>query len=180
MKTLAIKLKEHAFAKEIGFALVLSILISLCSKVVIPLPFTPIPMVFQNILCLATGLFFGKRIGALTVVFFLFQGMIGLPVFSSGNSGLAYFFGPTCGYFIGYLVGTYLTGYLLEKRSDAIGSFISLLVGMITIYFFGVSYLSLFLGIKQAILLGVVPFLLMDMAKILFFLGITQVTKKAA
>lgn len=180
MKALAFDQNNHALAKQVGLAALLSILISLCSRVIIPLPFTPVPVVFQNILCLAIGLFFGKRIGALTVAFFLLQGLVGLPVFSSGGSGIAWFFGPTGGYLVGYLAGTYLTGYLYEKRSDFLGAAVSLFSGMSVIYLFGIAHLSFFVGLNKAIVLGFLPFILLDVAKMLFFLSISRATKKAA
>jgi len=179
MKTLAIYVKENLVLKNIIYAFLMSVVIALFSRVVVPLPFTPVPVAFQNIICLMMGVFLGKRTGALAVFFFLVQGMCGLSVFSGGGSGILWLFGPTGGYLLGYLLGAYVTGSIYEKSRDLLGLTRGLAVGAFVVYLLGAARLSLLIGCKQAVLIGVVPFLLVDLLKILGCVGALSIRKKA-
>jgi len=166
MRALTKKIQSIAGFKEITIAFLFSIVIALFSKVAIYLPFTPVPLLLQNTLCLSLGLFLGKRVGALSVFFFLIEGMLGLPVFAGGGATIAYLLGPTGGYLIGYLVGSYLTGMVYERKKDTMGAFLALGTGSIAVYLFGFARLSLLIGGQKAFLLGVLPFLATDFLKI--------------
>jgi biotin transport system substrate-specific component len=83
--------------------------------------------------------------------------------------------GPTGGYLIGYLIASFATGYLAERKHLAWG----LLVGNVIIYVCGASYLSTFIGPSKALLLGVVPFLLGDALKMIAGWKILQFVKKS-
>ena len=85
-----------------------TILITISAKVKIP--FYPVPMTMQTFVILLIGITLGYRIGLATVALYLFEGIIGLPVFASSPEkgiGMAYFIGPTMGYLIGFLVAVY-------------------------------------------------------------------------
>jgi biotin transport system substrate-specific component len=142
-----------------------SLLIALFAKISLPLPFTPIPLVLQSHLCLLMGALLGPRLGALAVFTYIVEGLLGLPVFSLGRSGLPILLGPTGGYLLGYLAGTYLTGSLLEKWPSQ--KFFALVMGNIAIYCFGLPQLSLFVGIEKAFYAGVLPFLAGDFMKLI-------------
>lgn len=165
MKTISLKLGQLVSLNEITKALLMSLLISLFANVAIYMPFTPVPITLQNTLCLFMGITLGKRTGALAVLLFLIEGLIGLPVFAGGGSTLT-FIGPTGGYLIGYLVGTYVTGAIYEKKKDTMGAFLALSIGTLMVYAFGFIRLSLLLGMEKAFLLGVLPFLLTGFLKI--------------
>lgn len=179
MKTLAVYVKENLVLKNIIYAFFMSIVIALFSRIVVFLPFTPVPISFQNIICLMMGVFLGKRTGALAVFFFLVQGMCGFPVFSGGGSGILWLFGPTGGYLLGYLLGAYVTGSIYEKKRDLLGLITGLAAGALVVYLLGAARLSLLIGGKQAILLGVIPFLIVDLLKILGCVGAFSARKKA-
>ena len=79
------------------------------------IPFYPVPMTMQTFVVLFLGIAFGYKIGLATVGVYLLEGIIGIPVFSNSPEkgvGLVYFTGPTMGYLIGFLVATFLSGYL--------------------------------------------------------------------
>jgi biotin transport system substrate-specific component len=80
--------------------------------------------------------------------------------------------GPSGGYLIGYLIGTYITGYLIEnfKQRTAKNMFVAFLCGSLIVYFFGISWLALFVGLKSAFLLGIAPFIAGDFFKIVLSL----------
>ena len=92
------------------FAIVLgSIALTISAK--IKIPFYPVPMTMQTFVVLFLGVSLGYKIGLLSVGLYLFEGILGLPVFSNSPEkgvGLIYFTGPTMGYLIGFLTACYL------------------------------------------------------------------------
>ena len=104
-------LKQSKLIKHIFFALIGSIVLAVSSK--IKIPFYPVPMTMQTLVVLMIGIAFGWKIGLATVSLYLFEGIIGLPVFSGTpekGMGLVYFTGPTMGYLLGFLVAVYISG----------------------------------------------------------------------
>ena len=104
-------LKQTKILKYIFIALLGSILLAISSKVKIP--FYPVPMTMQTLVVLLIGICFGWKLGVATISLYLFEGIIGLPVFSGTpekGMGLAYFSGPTMGYLIGFVVAGFLAG----------------------------------------------------------------------
>ena len=144
-----------------------SILLTISSK--IKIPFYPVPMTMQTFVVLFLGMSFGYKIGLATVSLYLIEGIIGLPVFSNSPEkgvGLVYFTGPTMGYLIGFLIATFLAGYF-KFNGNLLNSFIKLLISVSTIYILGVFWLGSLIGWDKPIIqLGVTPFLLAEMFKI--------------
>lgn len=164
-KALSFGRKQH-WVSNASLIFLSSLLLGLLGHLSIPLPFTPVPLVLQNQAVLVLGALLGPRKGAAAVALFLVQGAMGWPVFAGGASGFAPFVGPTGGYLIGYLVGAYLVGALLEKRQKTTWNvFWALLAGAGIELICGAFHLSLFVGPVQALLLGVLPFLLGDVLK---------------
>lgn len=136
------------------------LLIFACSQIYIPLE--PIPITMQTVGIMLLALLYNQRDGIITYLSYLSLGMIGIPVFSGYNSGINILFGSSCGYFIGFLVAI----YTMNKIKNKIGSdsFIKLavncLIGTIIIYFFGIAWLSISIGIKTALMVGLVPFII--------------------
>ena len=103
-------LKQSKLLKFVFFALVGSIVLAISSK--IKIPFYPIPMTMQTLIVLIIGIGFGWKLGLATISLYLFEGIIGLPVFSGTPEkgiGLIYFTGPTMGYLLGFLVAVYIS-----------------------------------------------------------------------
>ena len=144
-----------------------SILLTISSK--IKIPFYPVPMTMQTFVVLFLGMSFGYKVGLATVSLYLFEGIIGLPVFSNSPEkgvGLVYFTGPTMGYLIGFLFATFLAGYFNFKKNILI-NFVKLLVSVSVIYIFGIFWLGNLIGWDKPIIqLGVTPFLLAELFKI--------------
>ena len=144
-----------------------SILLTISSK--IKIPFYPVPMTMQTFVVLFLGMSFGYKIGLATVSLYLIEGIIGLPVFSNSPEkgvGLVYFTGPTMGYLIGFLIATFLAGYF-KFEGNLLNSFIKLLISVSTIYILGIFWLGSLIGWDKPIIqLGVTPFLLAEMFKI--------------
>ena len=144
-----------------------SILLVISSK--IKIPFYPVPMTMQTFVVLFLGMSFGYKVGLATVSLYLFEGIIGLPVFSNSPEkgvGLVYFTGPTMGYLIGFLFATFLAGYFNFKKNILV-NFVKLLVSVSIIYILGIFWLGNLIGWDKPIIqLGVTPFLLAELFKI--------------
>ncbi|NDD59046.1 MAG: biotin transporter BioY [Chlamydiae bacterium] len=160
----------NPWSKDLFRVLGASILISLSSYISIPLYFTPVPLVIQSHVILLIAAILGSKRAFLATLAFLIQGSFGLPVFSSGNSGLLYMMGPTGGYLIGYLVAAFATGYIFERMKErtAIKTLASFAMGNLIIYILGAAWLSSYIGLKPSVCLGILPFLLGDTIKNLF------------
>ena len=137
------------------------------------MPFSPVPITGQTLVVLLIGALLGKNRGTAAVGLYLAQGAAGLPVFAGGKSGLITLFGPTGGYLIGFTAAAYVVGILMELRynKSLLYTGFSLLVGNLIIYTFGLFWLTKFVGESQALQLGLFPFLVGDLLKIL--LGVT-------
>ena len=145
-----------------------SILIAISAK--IKIPFYPVPMTMQTFVILLVGITLGYKIGLATVTLYLFEGIMGLPVFASSPEkgiGLIYFVGPTMGYLVGFLIAVYLSG-LFKYNKGIINNFLKLIFSVSFIYIFGMLWLGMLIGWEKPIFkLGVQPFLLAELFKIL-------------
>ena len=144
-----------------------SILLVISSK--IKIPFYPVPMTMQTFVVLFLGMSFGYKVGLATVSLYLFEGIIGFPVFSNSPEkgvGLVYFTGPTMGYLIGFLFATFLAGYF-NFNKNILNNFVKLLLSVSTIYILGIFWLGNLIGWDKPIIqLGATPFLLAELFKI--------------
>jgi len=152
-----------------------SILLTISSK--IKIPFYPVPMTMQTFVVLFLGMSFGYKIGLATVVLYLAEGIIGLPVFSNSPEkgvGFVYFTGPTMGYLIGFLFAAFLAGYF-NFKGNILNNFIKLLISVSIIYILGVFWLGSLIGWDKPIIqLGVTPFLLAELFKITILTLLTK------
>ena len=153
-----------------------SILLTISAK--IKIPFYPVPMTMQTFVVIFMGVAFGWKIGVSTISLYLFEGIIGLPVFAGTPEkgvGLAYFTGPTMGYLIGFLFASFIAGYL-KLKTNMFFVFLKLIFSVSIIYIFGILWLGNLVGWDKPILqLGVKPFLLAELFKISL---LTILTKK--
>ncbi len=161
-------LQAQKILKYIIITFIGSILLTISAKVKIP--FYPVPMTMQTLVVLFLGVSFGYKIGLATVGLYLFEGIIGLPVFSNSPEkgiGLVYFTGPTMGYLVGFLGATFLAGYL-NFKTNIISIFFKLIFSVSVIYILGILWLGNLIGWdKPVIQLGASPFLLAELFKIL-------------
>ncbi len=160
-------------------AIIGTALITISAK--IKIPFYPIPMTMQTFVILLIGITLGYKMGLATVGLYLFEGIIGLPVFASSPEkgiGIAYFIGPTMGYLIGFLVAVYFTG-LFKYDKGIINTFLKLIFSVSFIYILGLVWLGVLIGWDKPIFkLGAQPFLLAELLKILLLLFLTPMLLK--
>ena len=161
-------LKQIKLIKYLFFALIGSIILAISSK--IKIPFYPVPMTMQTFVIMFIGITFGWKLGVATIALYLFEGIIGLPVFSGTPEkglGLVYFTGPTMGYLIGFIITVYLVGKF-NYDNNLIKTFFKLSFAISFIYIFGMIWLGFLLGWDKPIFkLGAQPFLLAELFKIL-------------
>jgi biotin transport system substrate-specific component len=134
----------------------------------IPVP-GPVPITLQVFFVLLTGLVLGSRWGATSMLVYLMLGVIGLPVFSGGSSGIGVLLGPTGGYLIGFIPGAFAAGLISERSNGSLlTESAAALTGLIIIYLSGVIQLSIVadMSLQQAVIIGVLPFVLCDCIKI--------------
>ena len=137
--------------------------------IIIPLP--PVPITLQTLFAGLAGALLGARLGALSQVIYLLIGIMGLPVFAGGKAGLGVLFGPTGGYLIGFVASAWVIGALMTlKKAPGFGwTTGALIAGTVVIYLLGAAQLSLVakISVNKAISVGVLPFLVGDVVKIL-------------
>lgn len=141
-----------------------TIFIALSARIQVPM--WPVPMTMQSFAVLLVGMTFGARLAGITLLTYIAQGALGLPVFAIGM-GMASLMGPTAGYILGFGVAAVVTGYLAD-RSGAKGylhNFLIAVSGGAIIHALGAIWLAQFIGAERAITLGVAPFVLGDLMK---------------
>lgn len=135
----------------------------------IPLPFTPVPITGSTFAVLLCGATLGWKLGAASQILYVAVGILGVPVFTDGGSGVEVITGATGGYIIGYAFATGLVGWMAEHRHDRTFSrmFTAFILGSAVIYAFGLTGLMLTTGmsVPGAVEAGVMPFLLGDLIK---------------
>ncbi len=149
----------------ITLILIGSILLTISAK--IQVPFWPVPMTMQTFVIFLIGMTYSIRLSFATVAFYLFQGAIGLPVFATGG-GIAYLIGPTAGYLYGMLFASIVISYLanLGFSKTYLKASLSLLIGSIIIFSFGIMYLGYIIGFEKAFAAGLLPFIPSELFKI--------------
>ena len=161
-------LKQTKIIKYLFVALAGSIILAISSK--IKIPFYPVPMTMQTLVVLMIGVGFGWRLGVATVALYLFEGLIGLPVFSGTPEkgvGLIYFTGPTMGYLLGFLAATYFAGKFIYDN-NVVKTFFKLFFATSFIYILGMGWLGSLIGWDKPIFqLGAYPFLIAELFKML-------------
>ena len=161
--------------KYLFYALLGSILLTISAK--IRIPFYPVPMTMQTFVVMFLGITLGSRVGAIAVIFYLLEGILGLPVFSNSPEkgiGIVYFTGPTMGYLIGFIFSAYLIGYFNLNKSF-VEIFFKLLLSVSIIYLIGFIWLGILIGWNKPIFdLGVKPFLWAELFKVLLLAFLTK------
>ena len=163
-------IKQNTHSQIIKSLLVIffgSIILAISAK--IKIPFYPVPMTMQTFVVLLIGMSFGYKIALTTIVLYLLEGIMGLPVFSNSPEkgiGLVYFTGPTMGYLVGFLSACFLASFI-KLYDNYLTIFVKLTLSVSTIYIFGILWLGTLIGWDKPIVeLGVMPFLLAEFFKI--------------
>jgi len=154
------------FIQDIILVFSFSFLTALCARIKIEIG--AVPVTFQTFAVLLSGFLLGSIRGGLSQVLYLFWGLIGLPLFARGG-GIQYLLSPTFGYIIGFVFAAFLVGKLAEKGWDRnfMTSIFAMIVSNALIYIFGLAWLAKFIPFENILKVGLYPFLVGDMIKIL-------------
>lgn len=148
------------------------------SFIAVPLPISPVPITLQILGVMLAGLLLGPQLGTMAVCLYLIAGISGLPVFAGGAAGIGVLMGPSGGYLLGFLPGTWVVGTLTYRRNKEKGSgksshvflrnlWACVIGGVVIVHACGILHLarSAHLTLFDAMLIGTVPFILGDILK---------------
>ena len=155
----------NTYYKNIALVLFGTLLLAVSSK--IQVPFWPVPMTMQTFVVFIIGMSYGWRLAFSTLIVYLIEGALGLPVFAKGG-GLLYLIGPTAGYLYGMTVAAGVMGFFAERgyAKTYFKSLIPLMIGTIIIFALGVGYLGSVIGYDKALAAGLYPFIPSEFFKI--------------
>ncbi|HZC06982.1 MAG TPA: biotin transporter BioY [Ktedonobacterales bacterium] len=149
-------------AREAALAVAGVVALALSAHVIIPLPFTPVPVTGQTFAVLLLAAAYGARRGLASVALYLIAGMAGLPVFATAASAASY------GYLVGFALAALVVGWLADRGWGRAlpTSIAAMLAGEIAIYACALPWLARFVGWSHVIALGLTPFLIGDTFKL--------------
>jgi len=162
-----------AWLRAAGVVLLASAFVAACAHIALPLYFTPVPLTVQPLAVLLVGLLLSPRLAGASLIAYLGEGALGLPVFAPGPAsapGIAHLFGPTAGYLLAYPLAAILIS-LLYRRSR--GGFLPALLSAAAGYLVFLSTGALWLGMlthapaPTVLMQSVIPFLPGDALKVI-------------
>ena len=145
-----------------------SLILGLSSQVKVYLPISPVPITGQTFAVLMLAALLGSKRGVMAILAYLVEGILGLPVFA-GGMGPATLIGPTGGYLVGFIAVAYVVGKLAEMGWDrrVTTTIAAMLAGEIVLYTFGVCWLAIMTNIRIALAVGLYPFIVGDILKVI-------------
>lgn len=147
----------------------------------VQVPFWPVRLSMQSFVVLAIGLACGGRLGAATILAYLTEGALGLPVFQAG-AGVAYMAGPTGGYLLGFLLAATAVGSLADRGATRgwPGRIAVLALGEALIYAPGLAWLAVLFGPAKSLAFGLIPFLPAEALKLALAATATPLLRRRA
>ena len=148
-------------------------ILTLFSKIKIPIWPSPVPINLATLSVLTIGLTYGPKLGLTTVFGYLIIGTLGFDIFANSSAkvnGMEYMLGGTGGYLFGYLLATIALGFLARAGWDrnVFKIVLALIIGSVLIYIPGIFWLAkLYTWNKPILAWGLTPFLIGDALKIL-------------
>jgi biotin transport system substrate-specific component len=153
-------------------------LTGLAAQIVVPVPGSPVPVTGQTFAALLVGTTMGVRLGVSSLTLYALAGLLGVPWFAGGTSGV----GASFGYILGMILATAAVGALARRGADrsVLRMAGTMLVGEALIYAIGVPYLAFAadLTVSGAIAAGLTPFLIGDAVKAVLAMGVLPTTWK--
>ena len=180
------RIQDASTATKLLMSLLMACFTGIMAQIIIPLPWTPVPITAQTFAVLCSGLFLGKKYGCLSQILYVVLGIAFIPWFGGMTGGVEVFLGSTGGFLIGFIIASYFIGLITEKYAHA-RSFtkMALVIGIANfalIYIPGLAGLALFLGFQgtsvgiiDLLMMGLIPFIAGDIVKILAAASVSKV-----
>ena len=179
------RIEDASTATKLLMSLMMACFTGIMAKIIIPLPWTPVPITAQTFAVLCSGLFLGKKYGCLSQILYVILGIAFIPWFGGMTGGIEVFLGSTGGFLVGFIIASYFIGAIRDKYADARNfTKMAIVIGIANfalIYIPGLAGLALWsssvgtpLGIIDLLMMGLVPFIAGDIVKIL---GAASVSK---
>lgn len=180
------RIQDASTATKLLMSLMMACITGIMAQIIIPLPWTPVPITAQTFAVLCSGLFLGKKYGCLSQIIYIVLGIAFVPWFGGMTGGLDILLGSTCGFFIGFVIASYFVGLITEKYAKARNfTKMAIVIGIANfalIYIPGLAGLALWFSFTQGatlsvvdlLMMGLVPFIAGDIVKIL---GAASVSK---
>ena len=156
-----INLQDRPLGVKLAAILAGSLFLTLSSYLEVPM--IPVPVTMQTFAVALVGALYGWRLGGLTIVAWLMQGALGLPVLAGGAAGAAHFVGPTAGYLFAFPVAGMAVGWLAERGWNGRRpwrAFAAMLIGNGLCLVLGAAWLAALIGLEPAVMTGLAPFLI--------------------
>lgn len=144
-------------------------------------PIGPVPISLTNLAIYITMYILGTKRGSIAYLLYLLLGLAGLPIFSGFTGGPGKLFGPTGGYLVGFLPMAFLIGRFLERHGrNVVLSIVVMEAATWLPYLLGTAWLaySAHMSFSAALAAGVLPFLLVDLIKIVLSALLGPVLKR--
>jgi biotin transport system substrate-specific component len=150
----------------------------------IQVPLWPVPVTMQTFVVLTLGIAYGWRLAGATMLLYLIEGAVGLPVFAGTweeGGGVGHLVGPTAGYLIGFVVAAAVAGRLAERGWDRspVSAAAAMVIGNLVIYGLGLAWLGAQIGYGPAVQHGLLPFLIGDAIKVVLGAALLPLAWKA-
>jgi biotin transport system substrate-specific component len=163
------------WAKQAALVIGASLFVTLCARVTVPLPFTPVPLTLQNFGVLTVGLLLGSRRGFAALALYFIEGASGMPVFSPAilGSGITHIVGPTGGFLMVYPLVAFVAGWIYEQKSETSARLfawaaLSSVAAELVLFAGGLSWLAVLThSISKAIRFGLYWFVFAEVIKVL-------------
>ncbi len=144
-----------------------ALVVAVAAQAAVPVPFSPVPMTLQPLAVLVVGGLLGPAGGLAALITYLTLGMLGLPVFAGGSSGVVHLLGPTGGYLLAFPLAAALTGALTRGAAGVLRTLLACAAAMAVIHVGGVAQLALLGGDPTAAFrMGFIPFFTGDLLKV--------------
>ncbi len=154
-------------ARNVLLAVVGSLALAVSAHTIVP--FYPVNATLQTLVIFTLAAAYGRNLAVATLLLYLAEGAVGMPVFTSG-AGIGYLLaGPTTGYLAGFVIAAAIVGHAADKGHDrnAFKLFGYMLLGELVILSLGAAWIGALFGLDKALAWGVGPFIVTDVVKLI-------------
>ncbi len=179
--------RELSLSSKVILAFFMACITGICAQIIIPLPWTPVPVTAQTFAVLMAGVVLGRYWGGMSMLIYMAIGIAGVPWFAGMTGGYGVIFGATAGYLFGFVLAALFLGHFTDKHIKA-RSFTPML-GLMLVANFAIIYIPGLIGLTAflymvkgsmpsiwtLLVMGLLPFVVGDLIKIAGAAGLTKV-----